>query len=251
MWWHHYTCISTSLILIVHSFWIYTEVRQKRKLLGHRVVDFAKMLLVGWLTLNTRVVSQLLSLHGSVEEHHTWIINLNHLPCCSRASLAPSALWPHCTLGKQGLPWSRQGRTSQTGPSQGDMFRLRCQPVDGGQDQAQWGEPGSNSPEMVKLRWEANDKGLAQSSSQGKQGQPLSRLPAVQPGSLFPQPPKRPWTLQPDWEQGCSWGPDRIPALIIIIGAEVQILTFALFNRLIYLAVSFLNISLPVWMRTE
>lgn len=114
-----YTCISTSLIVIVLSFWIYTEVRQKSKLLGHRVVDFAKMLLVRWLTLNTPVVSQLLSLHGSVEEHHTWIINLNHLPCCSRASLAPSALWPHCTLGKQGLPWSRQGRASQTGPSRG------------------------------------------------------------------------------------------------------------------------------------
>lgn len=114
-----YTCISTSLILIVLSFWIYTEVRRKNKLLGHKVVDFAKMLLVRWLTLITPVVSQLLSLHGSVEEHHTWIINLLHLPCCSHASLAPSALWPHCSLGKQGLPWSRQGRASQTGPSQG------------------------------------------------------------------------------------------------------------------------------------
>lgn len=41
-----------------------------------------------------------------------------------------------------------------------------------------------------------------------------------------------------------------MPALIMV-GAEVQTLTFALLDLLIYLTVSFLGASSPAWMRTE
>lgn len=96
---------------------------------------------------------------------------------------------------------------------------------------------------MVEAWLKAAPRGRGVSPAEAPSSAAWQPLPAATKGTLNSQPGLR--------EQGCSRGPGSIRALIIIVGAEVQTLTFALFNLLIYLAASFLSLSSPAWVRTE